>query len=224
MTELTPNDLKYYEETVKILNLKFIDAFDTIVEFLGRTNTQESADAKVELLQSYNIRKRVADRFLRTLKDKLLEAAEVISMKFESDNKSKSSSRSSRSSRSSASTILLQKQMKAEGQKARLKYLQQEVNLTKQKALLDADLKLLEQQRETAVAEAEVEAIIKHNEPSETRIKEELPPSMPKDEIMSRYVASISRHSKYCFGSRCVCGLTTTKTAFAVTSGTNWKS
>ena len=195
MSELTPNDLKYYEETVKILNSKFIDAFDTIVEFLGRTNTQESADAKVELLESYHIRKRVVDRFLRTLKDKLLEAAEVISMKFETDNKSKSSSRSSRSSRSSASTILLQKQMKAEGQKARLKYLQQEVNLTKQKALLDADLKLLEQQRETAVAEAEVEAIIKHNEPSETRIKEELPPSMPKDEIMSRYMTSISRHS-----------------------------
>ena len=142
VSELTPNDLKYYEETVKILNSKFIDAFDTIVEFLGRTNTQESENAKVELLESYIIRKRVVDRFLRTLKDKLLEAAEVISMKLESDNKSKSSSRSSRSSRSSASTILLQKQMKAEGQKARLKYLQQEVNLTKQKALLDADLKI----------------------------------------------------------------------------------
>ena len=57
-------------------------------------------------------------------------------MKFESDNKSKSSSMSQRSSRSSASTILLQKQMKADCKKVSLKYLQQEVNLAKQRRYL----------------------------------------------------------------------------------------
>ncbi|KAK3107851.1 hypothetical protein FSP39_023422 [Pinctada imbricata] len=151
--KLRPKELTGYEKSVLGLHGKFIEASTALSEFLDRTNTEESILEKKTHLDRYSKRRGIVERFIRNLQDRLLDTADSVSQKLESDTKS------TKSTRSSLSDVLLRKQIKVEGQRTRLRYLEQEINLVKQKAHLDADLRLLEQQRETAVAEAEVDAI-----------------------------------------------------------------
>lgn len=94
----------------------------------------------------------VMEKFKTQLEGMALDALETLSEKM-------SVSHYSATSGSNASSVLMQKRMKANAQKARLQYSKKEAALEKQRAVLEIDLKLINEMKETAAAEAEVDVL-----------------------------------------------------------------
>lgn len=160
-SELEPQVIQRYQDYISCLHQELVASSDTLVEFLIRTNTPESSDERSRHFDIFTRRKGIVDRFLAAVSDRILETADNISERMASENNSCSSRRSSQS----PSAILLEKQINVERQKTRLEYLKHELTLEKRKSQLELDLRLLNQEKETAIAEAEVKVTRNHMAP-----------------------------------------------------------
>ena len=111
------------------------------------------------------------------------------------DHKSRNIKRSVSSQSQSTSNVLLEKQPNLERQKTRLEFLKHELTFEKRKSQLELDLRLLKQEKETAIAEAEVEITRKHMAPEEFHSLGEAQSLIPKEEILSRFLSSLDSQS-----------------------------
>ncbi|XP_069137322.1 uncharacterized protein [Argopecten irradians] len=144
------NVLKALEKKILRQKDEFIEKYEEFAEFLSRTNTKAS---KAELANQVKFSDRattVMNNVIKDLKARKLEVAESMSLA---------------TSSSDTSTVILKKRLKAEAERTKLLYAKKKTELMKKKAAstqinaeIDADLHLLKQETETAVAEAEVKA------------------------------------------------------------------
>ena len=82
-----------------------------------------------------------------------------------------------------------------ERQKIHLEFLKHELTLEKRKSQLELDLRLLNQEKETAIAEAEGEITRKHMAPEEFHSLEEAQSLISIEEILSRFLSSLDSQS-----------------------------
>jgi hypothetical protein len=94
------------------------------------------------------------DSFGKTIKSLLLDAAEILSERYETTSNATISSRNS-----SVKSELMKKRMQVKAQQTQLAFAEKQSELQKEKALLEAKLNLLEQRKKLTTLEAEIQVL-----------------------------------------------------------------
>ena len=165
LLKFNPSEHYYSDDELTDIEQKLKECYDNYehvsdgyLNFLSRHNTQESA---LEQSNHTSVRRTYADR-VNTAKHVIFTELGRRATKPKTESKRsvthKSSSRHSRSSGTSVSTII-DKKIKAEAAKARLKFIKKEVELKRSAAAIQADMDELNAYKEVAVAEAELSVV-----------------------------------------------------------------
>lgn len=149
-----PTDIKSlnaFEENLIQCQNKYLTCCDSYEKFLLGASTQDANEqlkCHIEIrITRKNIVSKVMDQ-ITTLKQEALETLTVGS------NASGGSSRLSNSS-----SVAQRKRAKANAQRARLEFVAKEADMLRQRAEIEASLKVLKQQENVAAAEAEAQAL-----------------------------------------------------------------
>jgi hypothetical protein len=145
--------LRKMEDSMNSAYTRFVFASTNLMDFLGNAKTERSykeLDAHVNIYNKYSATVQV---FRDTLSQIVLEAVERLSKQFETR------SAISASNRSNTSSVAIQKRIKAERQSVRLKFLEEQATLEKQKASAEIDIKLSHEKEAAAIAQAEAVAL-----------------------------------------------------------------
>ncbi|XP_062590301.1 uncharacterized protein LOC134251896 [Saccostrea cucullata] len=148
-------DRKYLRTTEDQINAKFkqyLKESQALANFLERARTEQALQKLEQHESQYSTYSDIVFTFRDVLHNKLLEAAEQLSEKFEV--KSRTSSQASKTI-----SEIFKKRVKAETQQTRLKFLEEQAALEKQKAATDIDIWLSKEKEAAAVANAEVNAM-----------------------------------------------------------------
>jgi hypothetical protein len=131
---------------------------DLLFSFLSRSNTEKS---KVEM-DKHSVKnercRTVMDNFGKTIKSLLLDAAEILSERYETRSNVTISSRNS-----SVKSELMKKRMQVKAQQTQLAFTEKQLELQKEKALLEVQLNLLEQRKKLATLETEIQVLEDHD-------------------------------------------------------------
>ncbi|XP_071138883.1 uncharacterized protein PF3D7_1120000-like [Mytilus edulis] len=169
--ELKP--LRKLEKNILKSREKYCENSNQYIEFLTRKNNEDSNDALPTFKTEFKKCNEIIDNALQQIKTLKLTAAETMSVVPVESVRSNNSGKSG----SISSSAMARKRVNAEVQRTKLQYAEQQTKLIKQKARLseletqskalkdrekaevDADLALLKQQTEAAVAEVEVKVL-----------------------------------------------------------------
>lgn len=171
--------LKQAEKTALSSLFVYHEASLSFVDFLKRTHTEESK-LEMDLFEELNSgRKQLIDFAMETIERRIKAAEEMSSCSSQRSHRSIISRRSSKVS--NMSVALVEKRMKAESAKVALNFAEKEAALLRKQAeideneamasaktkrekiILDADLAVIKQQKEAAIAEAEINAFLSVN-------------------------------------------------------------
>jgi hypothetical protein len=154
-------DMKYLrniEINLETVKKHYIIDTDLLFSFLSRSNTEKS---KVEM-DKHSVKnercRTVMDNFGKTIKSLLLDAAEILSERYETRSNATISSRNS-----SVKSELMKKRMQVKAQQTQFAFTEKQSELQKEKALLEAQLILLEQRKKLATLEAEIQVLEDHD-------------------------------------------------------------
>ncbi|CAG2232634.1 unnamed protein product [Mytilus edulis] len=169
--ELKP--LRKLEKNILKSREKYCENSNQYIEFLTRKNNEDSNEALPTFKTEFKKCNEIIDNTLQQIKTLKLTAAETMSVVPVESVRSNNSGKSG----SISSSAMARKRVNAEVQRTKLQYAEQQTKLIKQKARLseletqskalkdrekaevDADLALLKQQTEAAVAEVEVKVL-----------------------------------------------------------------
>ncbi|XP_071138317.1 uncharacterized protein [Mytilus edulis] len=169
--ELKP--LRKLEKNILKSREKYCENSNQYIEFLTRKNNEDSNEALPTFKTEFKKCTEIIDNTLQQIKTLKLTAAETMSVVPVQSVRSNNSGKSG----SISSSAMARKRVNAEVQRTKLQYAEQQTKLIKQKARLseletqskalkdhekaevDADLALLKQQTEAAVAEVEVKVL-----------------------------------------------------------------
>jgi hypothetical protein len=127
---------------------RFVYTSTNLIDFLGNAKTERSyreLDAHVNIYTKYSDTVQV---FRDRLSQIVLEAVERLTEQFEAR------SAISASNRSNTSSVAIQKRIKAERQSVRLKFLEEQATLEKQRVSSEIDIKLSREREAAAIAQA----------------------------------------------------------------------
>ncbi|XP_056016958.1 uncharacterized protein LOC130053620 [Ostrea edulis] len=150
-------DIKYLrkiETDLEKAKKHYVMDTDVLFSFFNRCHTEESEVEMEKHLVKNERCHTVMDNFREKIKNLLLDAAEILSERYETRSEATISSR-----HSSIKSELRKKRMQAKAQQTRLAFAEKQTELQKEKNLLEAKLDLLEQQKEVATLEAEIRVL-----------------------------------------------------------------
>jgi hypothetical protein len=158
----TCTDIKYLrqiETDLEKAKKHYINDGDNLLTFLDRQSHTEESEADLDKHVATDERRRsMMENFGRKIKSLLLDAAELLSERFDTTFEATISSRES-----SARSELTKKTHTSQRSKDPTHVCRKTNRITKEKTLLEAKLNLLEQQKEVATLEAEIKVLEDHN-------------------------------------------------------------
>nr|XP_022331795.1 uncharacterized protein LOC111129629 [Crassostrea virginica] len=190
------SDIKYLrriQSSLERAKQHYTSDTELLFSFLKRYRTDESDEEMDKHLVKNERCRSIMDNFNKRIQSSLLDAAEILSEKYETRSEATISSRGS-----SIKSQLMRKRMEAKAQQIRLTFAEKQSELQKEKALLDAKLNLLEQQKEVATLEAEIQVL--ENYDSSQKSERNLsgfrePLSLSKEKFTADFVNGQTRFS-----------------------------
>ena len=162
-TDRLPKCLSDLEE----LSTKYAEISRDFTEWLSRLNTDES-------LRELSSQRIIEDATLGMANGAIQEFKTLIHDSRDNISSVSHSSRRSRSSYSSrtSSTIIMRQRAKAEAARARLHFLSEELELQRQELEIQNNLKVLNAKRESAIAEAELRAMLDNEDEQRASVRD----------------------------------------------------
>lgn len=153
-------DIKYLrkvESHLEMVKFEYRDSYESLISFLTRTCTEESDLELDNQMIRHQKCLSIMNNFDRQIQDLLIDAAEILSEKYETRSEASISNSIGKSYRS------LKKVENPKTEKVRHQYVEKEREFHKQKALLEAKMELLEHQKKIDTLEAEIEELDIHS-------------------------------------------------------------
>lgn len=153
-------DIKYLrkvESHLEMVKFEYRDSYESLISFLTRTCTEESALELDNQMIRHQKCLSIMNNFDRQIQDLLIDAAEILSEKYETRSEASISNSIGKSYRS------LKKLEDPKTEKVKHQYAEKEREIHKQKALLEAKMELLENQKKIVTLEAETEELDIHS-------------------------------------------------------------
>ncbi|XP_062610108.1 uncharacterized protein LOC134271898 [Saccostrea cucullata] len=150
------SDIKYLreiEEKFEKAKSEYMESYETLISFLRRSRTDEGDSEMDNQIIRHKKCVSVINNFDHQIQDLLIDAAEIFSEKSETRSELSISNSSRRSSASE------KKQQGTMTQLKKLQYAEKETELQKQKALLEAKIRLLECQKNVDSLKAEIDGL-----------------------------------------------------------------
>jgi len=171
--------LRLLEKNLNTHKLKFLHNCKEFHEFLKRSNTEQARNLLEEHSTFFDKAQSIIEKTFCDIKSIKLELVDNMSV-------------TSTHTNSSSVNILQKKRVKAETERTKLLFLKKEVDLERKRAEVEGELRLLKQQTDTAIADAEVKALLES-----TFIERGLSPEpVDRKPMIQNYVDEIDTETK----------------------------